>query len=68
MVLCGVAGTVICGGACGIVCLWTNRERGWSSAAKIKRMKVLCTSWMRVLMQAARRVPLVVPVACAACL
>ena len=37
LVLCIVAGTVICGGACGIVCLWSNRERGWSSAAKAKK-------------------------------
>jgi hypothetical protein len=40
IVLCGVAGTVICCGACGIVCLWTNRERGWSSHAKLKKQKV----------------------------
>ena len=36
MVLGAVAGTVICAAACGIGCLWANRERGWSSAAKRK--------------------------------
>jgi hypothetical protein len=36
IILCAVAGIVICGGACGIVVCWSQRERGWSSAAKRK--------------------------------